>query len=241
VKKAPHIVGGQDATRGQWPWQVSLRNAANRHFCGGVIINSNWVLTAAHCVDGNSAGGLRVVVGEHDTRESNNANRQTYMVTQIVSHPEYDFWAQFDADIALLQIASPIAMGPGVAAACKPATSDFVGQSAVVSGWGTLTSGGGSLPPVLQWVELPIPSNEDCYWSMWPADITDGMICAGNIPEYERDSCQGDSGGPMVVQGNDGSWAVVGLVSWGFGCASGTPGVYARVSYYNDWIDSVIA
>merc|ERR1712226_860996 len=75
VKKAPHIVGGQDATRGQWPWQVSLRNAANRHFCGGVIINSNWVLTAAHCVDGNSAGGLRVVV----------------------------------------------------AAACKPATSDFVG------------------------------------------------------------------------------------------------------------------
>merc|ERR1711894_626198 len=193
VKKAPHIVGGQYATRGQWPWQVSLRNAANRHFCGGVIINSNWVLTAAHCVDGNSAGGLRVVVGEHDTRESNNANRQTYMVTQIVSHPEYDFWAQFDADIALLQIASPIA------------------------------------------------SNEDCYWSMWPADITDGMICAGNIPEYERDSCQGDSGGPMVVQGNDGSWAVVGLVSWGFGCASGTPGVYARVSYYNDWIDSVIA
>ena len=69
--------------------------------------------------------------------------------------------------------------------------------------------------------------------------ITDGMICAG---EAGKDSCQGDSGGPMVGTNKAGETVLVGVVSWGIGCAQeGYPGVYARVAYFLDWLQETIA
>merc|ERR1711981_1143273 len=105
-----------------------------------------------------------------------------------------------------------------------------------VTGWGTLQSGGSSLPDMLQEVEVPFVTHFNCRLEYFPNSITDGMICAG---ESGKDSCQGDSGGPMVHFDESGNPALVGVVSWGIGCGSWLkPGVYAKVAHYADWIES---
>ena len=89
-------------------------------------------------------------------------------------------------------------------------------------------------------VDVPFVSTDDCNASYNGNgySITDGMICAG---EEGKDSCQGDSGGPMVASVN-GTSVLVGVVSWGIGCAQeGYPGVYARVANYVDWIEETMA
>lgn len=124
------------------------------------------------------------------------------------------------------------------------------GDIAFISGWGALRVSpkkslfrlnndytivkpqeGGSAPTQLYGVEIPIVDRKECnqdYDGLIEAD----MICAG-IPEGGKDSCQGDSGGPVVIDGK-----LVGVVSWGFGCAEpGYPGVYTNVAYFKNWID----
>merc|ERR1711976_514521 len=225
------IVDGRNVRPGELPWQVSLRYS-KRHFCGGIIINDLWVITAAHCVKGDRPSSVSVVVGEHDRGASSAPSRATHRVSKIIIHERYGSAARYDADIALLKLSSPIAFKSDVQPDCSTtAGKDFVGETSTASGWGTLRSGGGSLPRILQTVNMPVPSNTACARSL-RTKITDGMICAGRIPEHEHDSCQGDSGGPLVVRNSADRFEVIGVVSWGYGCASGTPGVYARVSHY---------
>jgi secreted trypsin-like serine protease len=239
------IVGGRDSRPGENPWQVSLRrgsSSGSRHFCGGVIINQNWILTAAHCTEGESAGNIYVVVGDHSRSSTSEPNRGVFRASRIIENEWYDWLADFDADIALIQLTSAISFNEDVQPACPPRDSQYVGETSTVSGWGTTRYGSSSLPDILKQVNLPIPTNADCERSLssyYPSDITPGMVCAGRIPERQKDACQGDSGGPLVVRNGE-RFEIVGLVSWGYGCASGYPGVYARVSYYADWIESNI-
>ena len=96
---------------------------------------------------------------------------------------------------------------------------------------------GGSISNALLRVEVPFVDAETCEDDYTGYAISDKMICAG---EKGKDSCQGDSGGPLVTYDN-GEPVLVGVVSWGIGCAyEGYPGVYARVSAFVDWINSTI-
>merc|ERR1712071_556690 len=114
----------------------------------------------------------------------------------------------------------------------EPLQQTDAGVLATITGWGTLSEGAFGLPNVLHKVSIPVVSDEDCDSAYAAAGYgsIDSMICAG-LPEGGKDSCQGDSGGPFFL--NDAEPTLIGVVSWGIGCArAGYPGVYSEVSYF---------
>jgi secreted trypsin-like serine protease len=238
------IVGGMEARAYEFPWQASVRRAStDSHFCGGIVLNERWILTAAHCMDGEIPSRVSIVVGDWQRSAADNAVRQTMEVSNIFVHDGYSS-STMQNDISLVKVASDIVFSEDLQPVCAPDPVNLYTYSkSACSGWGTLESGGTCCPDILQYVTLNITTNEFCNreYGVVVDRIYDDMICASdNIGGIERDSCQGDSGGPLVVQGADGLFSVVGIVSWGIGCASGYPGVYARVGYFVDWVIDII-
>ena len=140
-----------------------------------------------------------------------------------------------DNDYVILKLSSALTFDNDVQPACLPdASFSPVKQVCYTSGWGTLSSGG-SAPDILQWVDVPIITNDDCDAAYSWYKITDSMICAA-YPEGGKDACQGDSGGPLVCEVG-GEAIITGVVSWGIGCADPDhPGVYSRVTHVLKWI-----
>ncbi|XP_035380364.1 chymotrypsin-like protease CTRL-1 [Electrophorus electricus] len=221
------IVGGQNAAAGSWPWQVSIHHAYNFHFCDGSLINSGWVLTAAHCF-ANTKTNIT------------NMNQVSRSVTSVTINPNYDA-NTLNNDLALLQLSSTVTFTPYITPICLAASGStfFNGTLSWVTGWGNIASGV-SLPSpgYLQEVQVPIIGNRQCF-CLYGGGITGNMICAGALTGG-KDSCQGDSGGPIILK--QGSiWIQAGIVSFGTGCAQANyPGVYTRVSQYQNWINQVI-
>jgi len=231
------IVGGRQARAGQFPWQVSLDDGRGS-FCGGTIINRNWVLTAAHCCDTSSPRDFDVVAGAHNLNRPT-SNQRKYSLNRIVVHPNWND-RNNDFDIALLRTSSAMSLNRFRHPACKPRTNSYSGSTSIVSGWGAIRSGGPSSSTLL-YISVPILSNSQCntHAEFRPNQIKASMLCAGRMSNNQQDSCQGDSGGPLVVARRN-KYEIVGVVSWGYGCAGQSPGVYARVSSALSWIDRTI-
>lgn len=238
----PRIIGGQQASPGEWPWQVALINAGGDpywdQFCGGSLIDARWVLTAAHCVNTSSPGSVQVLAGIHDLANPE-AGYQRINVSEIVVHPQYNS-STHDRDVALLRLSTNAVLGPtagGELVATVPLVAanagSLAGQQSAISGWGYT---GATYPSRLMEASVPIVTTSNCNdANSYNGSITGNMLCAG-YADGGVDSCYGDSGGPLVVDGP--SWKLAGITSWGYGCAQPNYyGVYTRVSVFVGWIE----
>ncbi|KAM9542669.1 serine protease 56 [Guaruba guarouba] len=230
------IMGGSVALLGSWPWLVSVR-LHGELMCGGVLVGLSWVLTAAHCFAGNQNElAWTVVVGDHELGKPG-AGKQAVPVRRILPHPKFNP-KTFHGDLALLELAVPLAPSPTVSPVCLPSSpaEPSPGTACYIAGWGSLYDEGPAANVVME-AQVPLLSQETCRGALGRDLITNTMFCAGYL-SGGIDSCQGDSGGPLACQDpSSHRFVLYGITSWGDGCGErGKPGVYTRVAAFTDWL-----
>uniref|UniRef100_A0AAY4ATW8 Vitamin K-dependent protein C n=1 Tax=Denticeps clupeoides TaxID=299321 RepID=A0AAY4ATW8_9TELE len=219
--------------------QVLVLNANGRFHCGGVLIDKNWVLTAAHCLENSRRFSVRLGDYERLTRENSEV---VLLVSKAIAHPDYDP-VTVDNDIALLRLSSPAPFTQYILPACLPSPNlaegvlHLNGTSTIVTGWGKDNETAVRYSSALHYIWIPLVDRATCA-SLMTNNVSSNVLCAGVVGR-QVDACEGDSGGPMMVKYRD-TWFLIGLVSWGEGCGQKNKvGIYTKVSNYRDWIDQV--
>ncbi|CAG9858676.1 unnamed protein product [Phyllotreta striolata] len=230
------IVGGIETMVNEYPWMTALMYS-NRFYCGASLINSRYCLTAGHCVNGFNKDKITAVFLDHDRSNSFETNTIMRKVKNIHRHRGYGSGGSFNNDIAIIELDQEVPLTGLLKPVCLPPTGkSFTGLQGIVTGWGA-TKESGQTANKLREVRVPILSNKDCMKTGYNSRITENMLCAGYSGGL-KDSCQGDSGGPLHIK-NGTKHQIVGIVSWGEGCAQPNyPGVYTRVNRYISWIKS---
>ncbi|MBW7882085.1 MAG: serine protease [Caldilineaceae bacterium] len=240
---SPDIVGGREAIPGAWPWQVALvvrtvDDTYDGQFCGGTLIASDWVLTAAHCVDGTEASLVDALVGAH--RLTDGGHRVT--ADHIIVHPAFDPY-YLDSDLALIHLTEAVTQTPISLYKTVPDRDEISYVRGTITGWGVTDPSGSWLQSAnsLHEVSLPLVDHDRCLEAWWWG-ITDNMICAG-YNTLAKGACYGDSGGPLMVQETDGTWRQVGIVSFGPYMCYGyyIYDVFTRVAPFTEWIEACMA
>ncbi|GFS40422.1 proclotting enzyme [Nephila pilipes] len=245
------IVGGQESVVGAWPWMALIyyiRRTGKSAECGGALITTKHIITAAHCIVSSRRGRtmsprqLMVRLGEHDIESGNDgATPVDFAVRFVIKFDSFDF-RTFQNDIAILVLNSTVKFGRHIAPICLPFDvfkgENLTNKNAFTAGWGTL-SYGGAASTKLREIQIRIWENSQCKAVFRrEVPITAANICAG---DGDKDACRGDSGGPLMMAHTDGKFYLVGIVSFGKKCAEpGVPGVYCRISNFLEWIEQQV-
>jgi len=236
--RSSYIVNGRDAVLGAYPWQASLQFEGS-HFCGGALISSEYVLTAAHCITMGPQGGFKVVLGLHDQKRTV-GQPEEYDVESTIAHADFSMPGGgnfITNDIAIIKLAEPYNTGNAYAQVIEMAEhgDEFDGDNCKLTGWGRLSGIGNKLPDILQEVDTTAITTDACSqkWKSWGFKMIQTQICFFN---GKGGACQGDSGGPAICE-KDGNWVLAGVTSGGSPvCNVRKPSVYTRVSEFRDWI-----
>lgn len=194
-------------------------------------ITRSIIVTAAHCLQSVSTSVLKVRAGSSFW----NSGGILVNVAAFKNHEGYNSNTKVN-DIAVIRLSSSLTTSSTIKPIALTSTAPATGAVASVSGWGTTSSGSDSLPTQLRYIDIKIVSRTQCASSNYGygSKIKASMICGYTVG---KDSCQGDSGGPLVSGG-----VLVGVVSWGYGCAfPNYPGVYADVAVLRSWVESAAA
>ncbi|CAL4081160.1 unnamed protein product [Meganyctiphanes norvegica] len=246
----PRVVSGREVREDQdcWPWMAALgfevpRGNSHDFLCGGALITNRHVVTAAHCVQGRPDLNIvrlgEIVLGRDDERV-----HKDIKIAEKIPHENFNP-SSYANDIAILKLAEPVEFTDTsqIRPVCLPTTKFWENQTLenfrpIVAGWGSIEYNKGSSDHLLEAGVLVVPTPECAtgYSRFKQISIDESTLCAG---KDGKDACQGDSGGPLISIDPQGNTALVGVVSFGFRCAEpGFPGVYTRVTHYNDWIIS---
>ncbi|MFJ8149947.1 S1 family peptidase [Streptomyces sp. NPDC096048] len=224
------IVGGTTTTTSAYPFVMQITDASRNQFCGGTLVSPTKVVTAAHCMVGETTRSVRVVGGR---TYLNGTNGTVAQVSRIWIHPDYTRVTSGD-DVAVLTLSRSMPYAPAKYVSSSDTSVYAAGTTARVLGWGT-TRENGSSSNQLRTATVPVVSDSGCRGSYGADFVASDMVCAG-YTSGGVDTCQGDSGGPLLVGG-----VLAGVTSWGEGCArAGYPGVYSRLTRFSDLVTAQV-
>ncbi|XP_028631262.1 serine protease 40-like [Grammomys surdaster] len=241
------IYGGHIAKAERWPWQASLL-FRGRHVCGAVLIDKNWVASAAHCFQRSlKPSDYRILLGYTKLSNPSNYSRQM-TVNKVILHEDFNKLKSQEKDIVLIQLHQPVTYSSHIFPICVPDNNTKVPPDSLcwISGWGMLSDEKFLKEPFpLQDAEVFLMEEQECEAFFQTPEmisiieydvIKDDMICAGDLTN-QKSVCRGDSGGPLACFLNS-YWYVIGLASWNGACLEPihSPNIFTKVSLFSDWI-----